>query len=122
MNTTHEAAQASTRQVLEASLSWNDVPYVEYPAGVPQLTVVRYSIPPHSSLPWHTHSVPNAAYILDGAFTVEERDTGRTLVLRAGEAFAESVGNVHRGYTGDLPAEIVVTYAGAAGVPLTTPA
>jgi len=42
-------------------------------------------------------------------------------LVRAGEAFAESVGDVHRGYTTDEPAEIVVVYAGSAGIPLSIP-
>ena len=51
----------------------------------------------------------------------QERATRRTLLVRAGEAFAESVGDVHCGYTTDEPAEIVVVYAGSAGIPLSIP-
>jgi len=42
--------------------------------------------------------------------------------VRAGEAFGEPVKTVHRGCTGDLAAEIVVTYAGMEGLPLSKPA
>ncbi len=109
-------------EVLQTTRSWNDVPYTHYPSDVPQLTVVRFNIPPNSSLPWHTHDVPNAAYVISGALTVEDRETGRTLVVRAGEAFGESVGSVHRGYTEDLETEVIAIYAGAEGIPLSIPA
>ncbi|MBS1907015.1 MAG: cupin domain-containing protein [Actinobacteria bacterium] len=109
-----------TRRVLQTTRSWNDVPYEHYPAERPELTVVHFDIPPHSSLPWHTHAVPNAAYVIAGALTVEDHDTGRTHVVRAGEAFGESVGPVHRGYTEDLATEVVAIYAGAEGIPLST--
>ena len=44
------------------------------------------------------------------------------MVLRAGDAFAESVGVVHRGVTGEEAVEIVVTYAATADTPLSVPA
>ena len=105
-------AGAQTEVLLKRTASWNDVPYVAYPQGQPELKTVRITIPAHSSLPWHTHDMPNAAYLLSGHLTVEERDTGRTATYHAGEAFAESVHNVHRGVTDSEPAVVIVTYAG----------
>jgi len=119
--TSERDAGVGIRQVLQTSRSWNDVSYAHYPTGTPQLTVVRFSIPPYSSLPWHTHAVPNAAYVIDGVLTVEDRETGHTHVVRASEAFGESVGSVHRGYTEALLTEVVTIYAGADGIPLSTP-
>ncbi|WP_139211316.1 hypothetical protein [Azotobacter beijerinckii] len=58
------------------------------------------TIPADTTLPWHTHPMPNAADILSGQITVEERATGRKRVIRAGQAFNESVDYVHRGHTG----------------------
>lgn len=112
---------AATNVLLKRTASWNDVPYRDYPRGQPQLTTLKITIPAHSSLPWHTHEVPNAAYLLSGHLTVEERDTGRTATYQAGEAFAESVGNVHRGFTDSEPAVVIVTYAGTAVQPLSVP-
>lgn len=108
-------------EVLKTGMSWNGKPYDRYPDGRPQLTVLRFSIPPHSALPWHTHPMPNAAYIISGAITLEERATGRTHTFVAGEAFGESVDDVHRGYTQDQAAEIVCTYAGVADMPVSIP-
>ena len=110
-----------TNILLKRTTSWNNIPYTAYPPGQPELTTVRITIPPHSSLPWHTHDMPNAAYLLSGQLTVEDRATGRKATYRAGEAFAESVHDVHRGVTGNEPAVVIVTYAGARGLPLAVP-
>lgn len=108
--------------LLATTEAWDASPYGVFPSGRPQLTVMRFSIPAHSSLPWHTHAIPSAAYVISGRFTVEERSSGRRHVVGAGEAFGESVGGVHRGFTGDEPAEIVAVYAGVEGVPTSEPA
>lgn len=117
-----DAGAIQVRQVLQTDRAWNGTPYQHYPAGTPQLTVVHFDIPPHSTLAWHTHAVPNAAYVIAGALTVEDRETGETHVVRAGEAFGESVGPVHRGYTEGTATEVVAVYAGVDGIPLSTPA
>lgn len=114
-------ANVNSKILLQSTASWNDVEYGAYPKGQPELTTVRIAIPAHSALPWHTHSIPNAAYILSGQLTIEERTTGRKATYGEGEAFAESVGDVHRGITGSAPVVAIVTYAGSPGVPLSTP-
>jgi quercetin dioxygenase-like cupin family protein len=62
--------------LLQRTASWNDVRYKAYPTGQPQLTTVRITIPAHSALPWHTHAMPNAAYLLSGHLTVDDRAQG----------------------------------------------
>ncbi len=114
-------AKTETTVLLQSASSWNDVAYKAYPMGRPQLTTLRIVIPPHSALPWHVHAMPNAAYVLSGALTVEDRATGAKATFHAGEAFAECVGVVHRGVTGDEPAVLIVTYSGAPGQALSTP-
>jgi len=116
-----EPTHPETNVLLKRTASWNEVPYAAYPEGQPELTTVRITIPAHSSLPWHTHDMPNAAYLLSGHLTVEERDTGRRATYRAGEALAESVGHVHRGFTDSEPCVVIVTYAGTHGQRLSTP-
>jgi quercetin dioxygenase-like cupin family protein len=119
--TAETKARSETEILLQRTSSWNDVAYTAYPKGQPQLTTMRITIPAYSALPWHTHAIPNAAYIISGQLTVEERATGRKATYHAGEAFAESVGEVHRGFTGSAPAVIIVFYAGSPGVPLSSP-
>lgn len=109
---------ATTEVLLKTTASWDDKPYAIYPAGEPELTLVRIVIPSHTALPWHTHPMPNAAYVVKGELTVMQYDTGvrRTLVAR--DTLPEMVGAVHRGYSGPDPVELLVFYAGASGLPL----
>jgi quercetin dioxygenase-like cupin family protein len=85
--------------------------------------MLKLTIAPHTALPWHTHPEPNAGYILSGALTIQDKKSGKTITLHAGEAFAETVHDVHRGVNdGDVPAVIIVTYAGVVGMPTSVPA
>lgn len=108
--------------LLQASRSWNGNPYTHYPAGQPQLTMIRLTIAPHTALPWHTHPFPNVAYVLSGSLTLHDKASGKTRVVYQGQAFAESVDDVHRGETGVEPAVLLITYAGTPGVPTSIPA
>jgi len=107
--------------LIQATSAWDGTAYKHYPAGQPQISVLKIAIPSHTSLKWHTHPMPNAAYVLSGNLTVEEPD-GTRHHLVAGEALAETVGVVHRGFTGNKPAVLIVFYAGARGLPLSEPA
>ncbi|KAF1009651.1 MAG: hypothetical protein GAK28_00291 [Luteibacter sp.] len=103
--------------LVKSDHSWNGIPYQAYPSGRPELTVLKFHIPAHTALPWHTHPIPNAGYVLSGEITVEDQATGKKQTYTAGQAFTESVGSVHRGVTGDQPVELIVTYSGTAGTP-----
>jgi hypothetical protein len=46
----------------------------------------------------------------------------RVTTFSAGQALAESVATVHRGYTTNQPVDLVVFYAGAMGLPLSVKA
>jgi quercetin dioxygenase-like cupin family protein len=117
----NEGGGSRTTMLLKATSSWNDIRYTAFPAGQPELTTVRMTIPAHSKLDWHKHLMPNSAYIVSGELTIEEKATGRKAVYRAGQALAESVDNVHRGSTGEAPVVVIVTYAGVQGQPLSVP-
>lgn len=111
------------REILvQASQSWNGKPYTHYPTGQPQLTMIRLTIAPHTALPWHTHPFPNVAYVLSGTLTLHDKASGKTRVVHQGQAFAESVDDIHRGETGEEPAVLLITYAGAPGIPTSIPA
>lgn len=119
---TDDDGETTSIVLIKTTSSWKDVRCDGYPYGQPELTTVRMTIPAHATLPWHRHLMPNIAYILSGQLTVEERATGRTATYHAGQAFAESVGSVHRGVAGDEPVEVVVTDAGVQGQPPSVPA
>ncbi len=111
----------TSETILKADSGITGAPYTAYPQGKPLLTVLRIHFPAHSVLPWHTHVVPNAAYVVSGHMFIEDRATGKRYRIDAGEAFPESVGVVHRGLTEDEPAEVIVTYAGTRDTPLSIP-
>jgi len=108
-------------QVLQSGAAWNGQPYEAYPAGKPQITVMRMSLPAHSELPWHTHPMPNSAYLLSGELTIEDKASGVTYSVKAGEAINETIDSAHRGYTRERPAELVIFYAGVEGQALSVP-
>ena len=117
-----KVAAAQREVLLQADHSWNGDAYTHYPTGRPELTMLKLTIAAHSQLPWHTHPFPNAAYVLSGTLTVHDKVSGKTKVFHQGEAFAESVNDVHRGETGDEPVVLLVTYSGTPGVPTSIPA
>jgi quercetin dioxygenase-like cupin family protein len=119
---TGKVASAQREVLLQADRSWNGVPYTHYPKGQPELTMLKLTIPAHSVLPWHTHPFPNAGYVLSGTLTVHDKVSGKTKVFHQGEAFAETVNDVHRGETGDEPVVLLVTYSGTPGTPTSIPA
>ena len=112
-----EIAPVKTQILLRATSAWNNVPYGAYPAGSPEITVLRMTVQAHSELPWHTHPMPNAAYVVSGDITVEQ-ENGVKRHFTAGEVIPETVNTLHRGTVGDQPAEFIVFYAGVKDMPL----
>jgi quercetin dioxygenase-like cupin family protein len=108
--------------VLQTITAWDGSTYKAYPGGQPQLSVLKITIPPHTSMPWHTHPMPNVAYILSGELTVEKMDGSAKQHFVAGQAIPETVDTAHRGVTGDKAVELIVFYSGALDMPLSKPA
>ncbi|WP_083615394.1 cupin domain-containing protein [Paraburkholderia sp. SOS3] len=111
------ASGIKVETLLKTEKSWDGTRYKAYPSGQPQLSVLKIEIPAHSVLPWHTHPMPNAGYVVSGEITVEKED-GEKQTVKAGQVLPETVGSVHRGVTGDSPVTLIVFYAGADGMPL----
>ena len=110
-------SNVTTETLLRATTSWNKVPYQAYPVGVPELAVLKITIPAKCVLRWHEHPMPTAAYVLSGEITVEEPD-GKTQHFVAGQVIPEPVNTVHRGTVGDTDAVFIVFYAGVKEMPL----
>lgn len=108
------------KTLLQTDKAWDDKPYAAYPAGQPQLSVLQITIPPNTTMEWHRHPVPNAAYIVSGELDVQKQGS-ITKHFSKGQVIAETVGEWHRGVTGAQAAELLVFYAGAPGVPLSEP-
>ncbi len=105
--------------VAKSTSSWDGKTLPNYEKGLPEVSILRITIPPGAILPVHKHSVINAGVLLAGELTVVT-DEGKVLRLKAGDAIVEVVNTWHYGKNeGDKPAVIVVFYAGIAGLPLT---
>ncbi len=103
----------------KTNLSWDGRALPDYEKGKPEITVLKFKIPPGAILPLHRHPVINVAFLLSGELTVMTEEQ-KTLHPKAGEAFVEVVNTWHYGKNeGSVPAELVVIYAGTPGVPVT---
>jgi quercetin dioxygenase-like cupin family protein len=76
-------------------------------------------MPAGTRLDTHSHPVINAGVLMSGQLTVVTTD-GKTLHLKAGDPIVEVVNTLHYGINqGEVPAEIVVFYAGVVDSPIT---
>jgi quercetin dioxygenase-like cupin family protein len=111
-------SRIKVEQLLQTTQSWDGAPYAGYPRGQPQITVLKITIPRNTALDWHQHPIISAAYVLSAQIILEKKGTQERKAIHAGQALAECVNKVHRGYTTDQPVELIVFYAGATGIPL----
>jgi quercetin dioxygenase-like cupin family protein len=109
--------QLQTEVLIQSTSSWDGTPYVSYPAGRPQITILKITIAPHTTMKWHSHPLPNAGYILSGELTIEQED-GTKEHFVAGQAVTETVNSIHRGITGAERTVLIVFYPGTPGLPL----
>lgn len=110
---------ATVETLAKSGNSWTGAPLPPYATGTPEVTVLKITIPPGGALPVHEHPYMNAGILLSGELTVYA-ETGEIKHLKAGEALIELVNAWHYGANeGDVPAEILVVYAGIAGEPVT---
>jgi quercetin dioxygenase-like cupin family protein len=116
-----EANEASlvVKELVKTTQSWNGESLPAYPQGQPQITILRISIPVGTRLDTHRHPAINAGVLISGQLTVVTTDV-KTRHLNAGDPIVEVVNTLHYGINqGDVPAEIVVFYAGVIDKPIT---
>jgi len=103
----------------KTTLSWDGNILPDYPLENPEITILKITIPPGTQLPLHYHPVINAGVLISGELTVITEDN-EILYLKAGETIVEVVDKWHYGKNeGDVPAEIIVFYAGTPEIPIT---
>ena len=105
-------------QLLKTDKTWDGATYAPYPAGQPELTVLKITIPAKTALNWHSHPMPNIVYVVSGELRIETRDGKHTTTVQAGQVLPEVINTVHRGVSTDKPVELIVFYAGSPGMPL----
>ena len=104
----------TTERLAQRTSSWDGAPYEAYPSGQPQITVLKFTIAPHTVMTWHAHPMPSAGYVLAGELTIEKRD-GIKKHFVAGQVV------IHHGVTGSEPVVLIVFYPGAPGLSVSTP-
>ena len=103
----------------KTSSSWDGGTLPDYVKGKPEVTILRITIPPKIQLPLHKHPVINAGVLIKGELTVVTEDK-KILYLKAGDSIVEVVNKWHYGKNeGNVPAEIIVFYAGTRDTPIT---
>lgn len=103
--------------LLQSTRSW-DGGAIAYPDGNAEITAILLRLEEGAQPAFHCHPVPTMGYVLSGRAVIETAD-GKTHAIGPGEALVEVMDTVHRGRAVGGPAEIVVFYAGAEGVPVT---
>ena len=111
------SATLAAEPLLRSSESWAGGA-IAYPDGDADITSIIIRLEEGAEPPFPCHPVPTMGYVLKGAAEIETAD-GRTKRITAGEPMVEVMQTVHRGRAVGGPAEIVVFYAGAVGVPVT---
>src|SRR5262245_2005280 len=72
-----------------------------YPSGQPELSILKITLAPHTELEWHSHPIPNAAYLVSGELTLERKEDGKKQHFAAGQAVSETVNTFHKGIAGN---------------------
>ncbi|WP_447892931.1 cupin domain-containing protein [Pseudomonas marginalis] len=116
--TSAEQKKVEVLTLLKATHSWDGGRYLKYPEGQPEVSILRYKVAPNTELPWHSHPVINAAYVISGHITVTRKKDGKAIVIGPGDVLPEMVGTLHRGQTGDETVDLIVFYAGTPSLPL----
>jgi quercetin dioxygenase-like cupin family protein len=111
-STIFAAGNVESVTLVKSNKSWDGSGLPSYPKEAPEISVLKITIPAHTTLPLHKHPIINAGYMLKGALKVVT-DENKTLELKAGDALIEVVNRWHYGVNeGDEAVEIVVFYAG----------
>ncbi|MCX2973288.1 cupin domain-containing protein [Halieaceae bacterium IMCC8485] len=103
--------------LLTTTQSW-DAGSIAYPVGQAEIASIVLHLEEGKAAPFHCHPVPTMGYVLQGTVLVETK-SGKATTIAKGDALVEVMRTVHRGIAVDGPAELVVFYAGAEGIPHT---
>ncbi|WP_281995266.1 cupin domain-containing protein [Ruegeria faecimaris] len=89
---------------------------LEYPDGMPQITMAIITMQPGQVTGSHRHNAPLMAYVLEGEITVDYGAAG-TKTYKTGDAFVEAFRSPHVGAnTGESIARILAVFAGSDSV------
>ncbi|WP_144208669.1 cupin domain-containing protein [Shewanella donghaensis] len=99
----------------KSTTSWDGSTLPAYGRGQPEISIIKVTIAPNTTLPFHKHPLINAGYLLKGELTVVS-ETNEVLKMKPGDTLIELVGKWHYGKNeGKESVEILVFYAGVEG-------
>lgn len=108
-----------SNELICTSQSWDGAPLPDFPAGRPELKVIRMLFPVGAVTGWHHHPVINYGIVEQGELTIVCRD-GTERLFRQGEPLVEVVGTIHRGENrGDKPVILNMFYFSQPGEAVT---
>ena len=107
-----------SKTLVKSTQSWDGNQLPSYPKGQPEITILKITIPIGGKVPLHQHPYINAGVLTKGELTVFTK-MGEKLSMSAGDPIVEIVNKWHFGENnGNVPAEIIVFYAGIEGQPI----
>lgn len=118
------------KEVLKTTESWSGTPLPGFNSGVTEFKVLHYKIAPGGKTTVHVHPMNGAGYMIAGELTMfstsdpngsfEKPALVKTVTLKKGDAWAESVNIWHYGENrGKIEAEFVLVFAGQKDAPPT---
>lgn len=104
--------------LLQSSKSWNNQQMPAYLKGIPQCTILKITVPPHTQLPKHIHPMMNAGVVVKGELHVVDCE-GNEITLHEGDPVLECVDKLHYGENlTDEDTVLYMFYAGVVGMDL----
>jgi quercetin dioxygenase-like cupin family protein len=112
----HDPEPSVKVQLLAKSTeSWDGTDLPDFSEAQTEVTMLKITIAPKSTMDMHKHPVINAGYMLSGSLTVHS-ENGRILKINEGDAIVEMVNHWRYGVNeSDRPVTILVTYFGPFG-------
>jgi quercetin dioxygenase-like cupin family protein len=118
------------RQVLKTHTSWSGSPLPGFNSGATEFRVLFFTIAPGAKTTVHMHPMNGAGYMLSGELTMHSTEDPhgsfdnskhvKSITLKAGDAWAESVNIWHYGENrGKIAVEFILIFAGQIDVPPT---
>ncbi|MDE6022604.1 MAG: cupin domain-containing protein [Muribaculaceae bacterium] len=108
-------------KIIETSTAWDGTALPNYPQAAPEISIYKYTFPPHTVTNPHFHRIINCGVVLSGTLTIVCKD-GRYHDFHAGEPLVEADEEIHHGENrGDEDAVVIMFYAGGGNIPLSIP-
>ena len=108
-----------TTELIRTSQSWDGAQLPDFPAGQPELRVLRLYFPVGAKTGWHHHPVVNYGIVQQGELTIVCQD-GSERIFHAGEPLVEVIGTIHRGENrGKQPVILNMFYFSKPGAEIT---